>query len=151
MLIPIEQESSFLCPEGYHRATFLHGRFVNDDTQIRLTFGVHPDGKGGYKYLVAKNYDKSLKRGSQFRNMLKSWRGHDLTQQEVETGFINLDSLKGKEVDIEVRHIHTERYDKPFVNLHAVFPPGTHIQEKPCPKNPIKQSRPPYPQAGEDI
>src|SRR5579871_5456096 len=124
MLLQIPTEPSFHCPADYHRAILTDVCSIKNDTQYRFKYGVGHDGKGGFKYVMARKYEKFLMRGSPLRNMLKSWRGHDLTHEEIEDKTFDFTSLIGKEADIEVTHYRTVQYDQPFVNLNGVFPPG---------------------------
>jgi hypothetical protein len=123
-------KSSFDVPEGHYRAKLLRiappPKFAN---RIRLVYEIQTPSHEEFQYLAGKNYRASLASKSILRQDLKSWRGHDLTEEEMAAGSIGLEKMIGREADVEIRHVYTSELGKPFVELAKISPPGTWVYD----------------------
>ena len=94
--------------------------------KVRWVFSVIVPGYAA-PFLAGKNYVDDLSSGTALRNDLFSWRGHDLTQGEIQAGAIDTNHFVGKLADIRIVHIENADFAKPFVSIKAIYPPGTLI------------------------
>lgn len=123
----------WLFPEGNYRAVLVQVK-PQHDGKARLKFEVSVPGIFA-PYFAAKNYFPDLSIGSDLRQDLFTWRGHDLTPSETEAGNVDLKKLLWKHADIRVTHIFNESYDQPYVWIERISPPGTLVApaETPAP------------------
>jgi hypothetical protein len=136
MNINIPLENCFQVPEGNYKAvlTAIHHLAAKD--KVRFVFEIidkHP--KRG-RYVAGKNYDISLAKGSQLREDLASWRGHDITDEELDAGAVDFEKFIGREGDIQIRHVANESHKQPFCYIATIYPSGTLIQ---TPARPVLQ------------
>ena len=115
-------------PEGKYQADLTAVHHLPSKDKVRFVFEIinqHP--KRG-RYVAGKNYDISLAKGSQLREDLASWRGFDLTDQELEAGAVDFERFVGREADIAIRHITNDSHKDPFCHIAGIFPPGALVQ-----------------------
>jgi hypothetical protein len=125
MLISVPPRDSFIVEPGRYRATCIDAREIEVQTvrgsekRLRLIWELHIPGAGETRYLVGKNYEPALARGSKLRNDLVSWFGHDINTRQLDTA-----TLKGKDATITVQNIENEGYAEPYCWVAKVEPPN---------------------------
>lgn len=136
MVIPISRESTFDVPAGKYRATLKEVIHLENrptkrglENQVRLLFELQTPEFTGKQYLAGKNYETSLGVGSALRKDLASWRGCDLTDEELRNGTFDLDCLIGRPADVQIAHVTNAGFAKPFVHIKGIRPPGKWIKQ----------------------
>lgn len=131
-VVEIPVETSFDVPEGRYRAKLQEvAKLENRQTRngrsdlLRLIFELQSPPRARVQYLAGKNYELSLSRRSELRKDLKSWRGFDLTEEEVNRGKIDLESMVGQMADVRICHIQNPGYTRPYVCIKSIHPAGT--------------------------
>jgi hypothetical protein len=128
MKIEIPSERIYQVPQGDYRAVLTAVQHLTSRGKVRFFFEIiskHP--KRG-RYAAGKNYDISLAKGSQLREDLARWRGHDLTEQELEAGSVDFERFVGREADIVIRHIPNGSHKDPFCHIAEILPPGSLVK-----------------------
>jgi hypothetical protein len=128
MKIEIPSERIYQVPQGNYRAVLTAVQHLESRGKIRFFFEIidkHP--KLG-RYAAGKNYDISLAKGSQLREDLARWRGHDLTEEELEAGAVDFEGFVGREGDLEIRHITNESHTTPYCHIAQILPPGSLVK-----------------------
>lgn len=136
MNINIPLENCFQVPEGNYKAVLTAVYHLASRDKLRFVFEIidkHP--KRG-RYVAGKNYEISLAKGSQLREDLGSWRGHDITDAELDAGTIDFEKFIGGEADISIIHIANDSHSTPFCHIATIHPSGTLIQ---APAQPVLQ------------
>lgn len=119
-------------PEGLHNAVCCDvvdlgvkiGKFGKQD-KVRLIFQLEEINmkafEGPQPFRILRDYTKSLGEKASLRKDLKSWRGKDLTREELE-GF-DLEKLIGVNAQIQVVHTMSDTGGV-FGNIAAIVPPA---------------------------
>jgi hypothetical protein len=122
MLIPVEPTDSFDVEPGRYEATCVDARenekrtAKGPKTYLRIVWELKGSANKSVRYLVGKNYEPSLAKDTELRDDLESWLGcFDARQFDTKT-------LKGKEANVTVRHIHNEGRPRPFCFVSKVEP-----------------------------
>lgn len=134
-MIEVPKERSFDVDPGQYRAVLKSVILLKDkktkkghQDNVRLVFDIKSAGKGCVQYCAGKNYEPSMALGSDLREDLKSWRGHDLTADELNVGAVDLEKLIGSEADLNIGNIENSGHSKPFVFIQEIRPAGTLVQ-----------------------
>lgn len=133
MEIAIGRETSFDVPKGKYRA-ILRDVIQNRPNkhgigpQVRLLFEIQAPDESDKDYLAGKNYEPTLAPGSSLRKDLASWRGRDLTDEEILSGTLDLRSMIGQPADLQIAHVQNIGFAKPFVRIKAIRPPGKLVK-----------------------
>jgi hypothetical protein len=115
-------------PQGRHRAVCISiydvgsqysEKFKSTSHKIILGFEL-PDLKGedGMPRTISKFFTFSLRKKSNFKTAMESWRGKKFTDDELENFYV--DKLLGVPVEIQV--LHEERGDRTSANINAFAP-----------------------------
>jgi hypothetical protein len=130
MLIELEPDYCFLVPEGVYAGTCLNvqPKLIKAEEKLRITFKVDELSNPATTYVVARNFDKSLRQGSSFRNFLEDWLGEEFFRRSLKGKTFDPSVLIGQRGDVEVTHIFNEKYEKPYVFLHSVHPLGSKVK-----------------------
>jgi hypothetical protein len=122
------KQTCFDLPEGTYRAMLIRLtcprpsaiRFVFEiQAALSAEFIFNP----GIRYLAGRSFDRSLVEGSELREFLQSWKGHDITLQERLGGRLDLDQLIGQEADLSLTHIKNAGYATASVLISQICPP----------------------------
>lgn len=136
LTIPNEKEC-FNVPEGQYRATLLRvverpkNYTKESEDQVRLVFEIHYPKRTRKEYRAGITIPASLQEGGELREFLRSWRGVDFTEAELEAGSVDLNTLLGQQADLELAHFKNKRFPKPYVHIQAIHPPGTLVKAEP--------------------
>lgn len=127
----------FDVPEGQYRATLLRiadrpKSFTKEaEDQVRLVFAIHYPIPTRKEYRAGITCTASLEEGSELREFLRGWRGADFSEEELESGTIDLDALVGQQADLELVHFKNKRFKKPYVHIQSIHPAGTLVKDNP--------------------
>jgi len=133
MIINIPKAPSYNAPEGIYRAVLtevieLQGKLCNCTKEVRLKWKlIYPEHKR-VEYFVGKNYCADDTNCTELVEDLRSWFGSAFDSIGGDDGKIDLEELIGQEADIVVSHIRNTKYEKPFVRVKAIHPPGTLLR-----------------------
>jgi hypothetical protein len=122
MIISVPPTDSYDVEPGRYRAVCIEARDFTKNTdqgpkqQLRIIWQLTDPPEQHIRYLVGKNYDPSLTKGSDLRTDLQSWLG------PLNVPKFNSDTLKGKEAVVTVRHIHNDGQPKPFCWVSEIKP-----------------------------
>ena len=132
MKISIKKEPNYNAPEGAYRAYLSEVVHLADRKKVRLKFRLlYPNGRD---FVAAKNYDISLEKGSLLRLHLASWRGRDLSPEEINSCSFDLNLMIGEQADIVLTHFRNTGHTHPYVDIASIQPPGTLV---PTPELPV--------------
>jgi hypothetical protein len=124
--IEIPKEPTFDLPEGRFKARLVavspKQRFTADTIiqQTRMLFEVEVPTIRFKQPMAGRNFDKTLRRGSELRGFLEAWKGTEWIEQQGAR--INLDQLIGEEVELELTHLQRPPHKKPMVLISAIKP-----------------------------
>jgi len=122
----------FNCPEGRFKAVLEAAEQPNKRInrpcaeQVRLRFRVTTSD--GREYLVGKTYCADLCWGTELYSDLDSWTDGNFDEFLNDDGEIDLDLFINKKADLVITHFVDGKYEKPFVKIAEIFPPGTLIE-----------------------
>ena len=100
---------------------------------LRIVFSLNVPGKEKFLNLAKAEFSLNLEHGSELRNVLAGLLGKEALAAKS-GGEIDLESLVGMAVDVQVEHIITskrDQYDYPFVQVYDIQPAGTLVAVKP--------------------
>jgi hypothetical protein len=115
MLIPVDPTESYDVEPGRYKAKCIDVRDQDIPTRKgtvkgqRIVWELDIPGAANLRYLVGKNYEPTLAKGSVLRTDLRSWFGHDIKGRQFDTA-----TLKGKEAIITVHDIENEGHANPY-------------------------------------
>ncbi len=139
------KKTSFNCPEGNFRGTFLELKPVDgcdaNQPEVRLLFEMTIPSMPEAKILTRKDFSPDLASGSKLRRFLEQWLGSELFKDVEE---IEFDDLAGFEADLTIVHYHNEGHANPYCDIRAAYPAGTlTLTEQPIqpPKPQQQQTR----------
>lgn len=131
-------------PAGIYRATLKKVSSVPSNQNVpvldmaRLCFNVHHPRFKKRDYWAGRNFKACLQLDCELRDVVRCLRGGvDLTDEEIETGKLNLEAYIGKQVDLELVHIKNSRYRKPYIFIRGIYATGTLVKD--CEVVPISQ------------
>ena len=130
MILEIPRSTTFECPEGRFAAvlTEVKDKFQSSmgesQKQIRLVFEPKIPPVKHKTVLAGKNFLPSLAQGSELRTCLDTWMGEDFIPSQT-GGRFELESLIGRECEIETVHIRDPKHKNPFVCIAGIYPPST--------------------------
>jgi hypothetical protein len=124
MLIPVPPKDCFDVEPGRYKAKCVEVRDQDIPTckgivkGQRIVWELDIPGAANLRYLVGKNYEPTLAKGSVLRTDLRSWFGHDIKGRQFDTV-----TLKGKEALITVHDIVNEVYLRlnPHKRIHLLW------------------------------
>jgi hypothetical protein len=126
MLLMVEPKESYDVEPGCYAAVCIDARELDKRTPegvkryLRIVWQIKQSSEKNARYLVGKNYEPSLAKGTELRDDLENWLGpFDVRQFDT-------DSLKGKSAMVTIRHIHNEGRPKPFCFVSKVEPLQTN-------------------------
>lgn len=131
MRLKLGNDDVFNCPEGNHRGILERvaepKKPVNKPCkeQVRLMYRITLDN--GNEHLVARTFCADLNYGSELYHFLESWLDGKFDVYLDDNGEIDLDGLIGKPADVVIKHIETQRHEKPYVHIARIFPAGRLI------------------------
>jgi hypothetical protein len=120
--IEIEKESTFNCPVGSFAATLekaeckLIKKGDEEIQGVRLVFIVHVPWIKDKIVKAGRNFDP---RNRQLDKFMRSWLKDSIQEK------IALETLIGKHAEIKTSHSADGNYKHPFVNIDAIYPPGS--------------------------
>jgi hypothetical protein len=131
------QEHNYRIEEGYYtgviqkivRASRPNCR---DADILRIVFGLKVPGKENFLNLAKAEFSLNLEHGSELRNVLTRLLGKEALAAKS-GGQIDLQSLVGMPVDVQVEHVITskrDQYDYPLVQVCDIQPAGTLVEVK---------------------
>jgi hypothetical protein len=144
LVVPMPKEHNYKIEEGRYRAR-IH-KIVRTQRQngsgcadiLRIVFELQVPGKENFINLAKAEFPLNLEHGSELRNVLARLLGKDVLAAKS-GGEMDFEILLGKEADVEIEHIITnksDQYDYPFVHVCEIQPPGTLVQVKPVEPQP---------------
>ena len=141
-MVPVPKERNYHIDEGCYRAR-IHKliRVTNYNGKgnvdiLRIVFEVTVPGKDKCLNLAKAEFKLDLNQGSELRNVITRLIGKEAMSALSGSSF-DFDQLKGMEVEVEIRHIITdksENYDYPFVKVSDIQKPGTMGLPEPEPQ-----------------
>jgi len=102
--------------------------------KMRLLFQVEQCDEEGKPMRVGKKYTQSVHEKSKLRIDLKSWRGADLTAEELAAGTFNIDKVIGAQARLLIVHVPKNDGTKDvWANISVVMPPtdGVKVEADP--------------------
>jgi hypothetical protein len=123
MLISADPTDSYDVLPGRYQAVCIDSREIAKGSRsfLRLVWALNESANPNVRYLVGKNYEPSLRKGSELRNDIDSWLGDQIDVRSFDT-----DTLKGRTADVTVKHIHNEGHPKPFCWVSEINPTTHH-------------------------
>jgi hypothetical protein len=97
---------------------------------LRISFEVFVPGEERHINLAKAEFPYSLEHGSDLHNVLTRLLGRE-TLLALSGQDFDFETLLGKEVDVEVEHVITEKralYEYPLVKICDIQPPGTFVK-----------------------
>jgi hypothetical protein len=122
--------TTFDLPVGNYRSKLLRTKRIFKQTSrgsqewVRLVFEVQVPSMPRQRPCAGRNFVKDLNPGSDLRNFLESWLGHDYFVARSGQD-LDFDTLAGLEADITLSHYEGDQYDKPLVIIEQIYPSGT--------------------------
>ena len=130
MKIQIPKTPSFDVPEGDYRARITDVVDVDRCSKlIRMKFEIVSPVNKQFQYLAGKNYCADSKESDSLIEAVRLFLGDKLPDLQDENGEFDPKSLVNMEVDIRIEHIHNDNYDKPFVHVAEIHPPGRLVPD----------------------
>lgn len=102
--------------------------------QIFLLWEIDSEKDDGSRHTVGRKYSPSLHEKAVFRQLLQSWSGRNVTEQEEHDGFDVL-KLLGKPCQLQI--IHHNSNGKVYANVGSVTKLGKGMQALKPSKNPV--------------
>jgi hypothetical protein len=130
MIIPIEHEKSFDCPEGSFSAVLVEVKSVQGSQQVRFVFEIEDLSTEFKTMLAGKNYKPQLSGESELRRDLESWLGENFLERYSKNGHFDPALLQGLRAGITIAHKHNSRYSKPFVFIQKIHPAEIPYSDK---------------------
>jgi hypothetical protein len=139
MKLCIPTEPTFIIPEGNYRAVLINVINLEDKKQVRLLFRVF--NSEGKLMNAGKNYNTqdAFTRNGDLRRDLMAWRGRDLTDEEIQSGTFDLETLLGQQADLVINQRRNPKFDKPYVYIAQIHPPGSIVPEAPVAIQPLSR------------
>lgn len=136
LVIQMPKEHNYRIEEG--RYTGLIHKIVrtprsncqNGGDVLRIICALQVAGKENFLNLAKAELSLNLEHGSDLRRVLSRLLGKE-QMSALSGGELDLESLVGRPVDVEIEHIRTnktDQYDYPFVNVSDLRPAGTLIE-----------------------
>jgi hypothetical protein len=122
--------TTFDLPAGNYRSRLLRTKRIFKQTSrgaqewVRLVFEVQVPSMSRQCPCAGRNFVKDLSPGSDLRNFLESWLGHDYFVARSGQD-LDFDTLNGMEADVTLSHYEGDHYDKPLVIIEQIYPSGT--------------------------
>ena len=108
-------------PQDDYR-TFVREAFEMADGTLRIVFQIVSLTDKILIYLAGKNYAPGKQT---IADDLFDWLGLEGVQKILKPdGTIDVAKLKGLHADIRVVHVHNDAYEKPYVYVSKITPPG---------------------------
>lgn len=139
MILP--KKPSYDLPEGCYRATLrevfelrqtVKGR---EEKVYRLVFQITSLRHPRLTYLAGKNYRAS--NAAKLGEDMDAWLGEEFDRLVDADGTLalgKLESLQGRDADIEVVLIDNDSYDTAFRHVQRILPPGTLVDDRQPPR-----------------
>lgn len=97
--------------------------------KMRLLFQVEQRDDEGRPIRVGKKYTRSIHEKSTLRKDLKSWRGADLTAEELADGTFDVDKVIGAQARLLISHTpKNDGTDGVWANIDAVMQPADGVK-----------------------
>ena len=128
------------CPEGNYPATCVGVREVTEVKNgkpvhlVQLVFEIDVGEDDNVRYLAKRRYELPVKAGSKLLDDLTGWLGEAFLRNHRE---FDPATLKGRQADLVLVHIHNEGYEKPWVHIESIHAAGSLVQ--------MEESPPPSP------
>ena len=146
LVVQVPKTHNYRIPEGYytgviHKVVRVPRSNCRDCGDIlRIICALNVPGLEKFLNLAKAELPLSLEHGAELRDFLAALLGKDALAA-LSGGELNLESLVGMSVDVQVEHITTSKsdsYDYPFVKICDIKPAGTWVKttqpDKPEPK-----------------
>ena len=146
LVVQVPKTHNYRIPEGYytgviHKVVRVPRSNCRDCSDIlRIICALNVPGLEKFLNLAKAELSLSLEHGSELLEFLAAVLGKDALAA-LSGGELNLESLVGMSVDVQVEHITTSKsdsYDYPFVKICDIKPAGTWVKtvqpDKPEPK-----------------
>ena len=142
LVVSVPKERNYHIDEGCYRARIqkfirvTHQKSMSQGENLRIVFEVTVPGKDKCLNLAKAEFKLDLNQGSELRNVITRLIGKEAMSALSGSSF-DFDQLKGMEVEVEIRHIITdksENYDYPFVKVSDIQKPGTMGLPEPEPQ-----------------
>jgi hypothetical protein len=139
LIISVPKDHNYRIAEGYYTGTIhkvlrLPRPNCRDCEDIlRIFCALTVPGMEKFLNLAKAEFPLNLEHGAELRDLLSSLLGKEALAA-LSGGEYDLESLIGKNVDVQVEHIITgksEQYDYPFVQICDIKPAGTLAKTTP--------------------
>lgn len=149
LVVSVPKDHNYRIPEGYYTGTIhkvlrLPRPNCRDRGDIlRILCELTVPGMEKFLNLAKAEFLFSLEPGAELRDLLSTLLGKE-TLADLSGGAFDLESLVGRNVDVQVEHIITgksEQYDYPFVHICDIKPAGTLVKPTPPATESIKEEK----------
>lgn len=131
MAIPVSGPKFEACPQGVHHAVCcdvvdlgIVSTPFGDKSQVQIRWQVDLANSKGDRYVVRKNYTRTLAPKANLRKDLEMWRGRPMTEKETE--MFDLERLLGINCQIQVMHKLADN-GSVYANVVAVLPIAKNV------------------------
>lgn len=103
--------------------------FTNKDTglkekntihEIAVVFQLNQADENGKRFEIERRFNLSLGEKANLRGFLKSWRGRDFSEAELQPPGFDVEQMKGQNGMIQV--VHNTRGEKTYANIQTIMP-----------------------------
>ena len=149
LVVSVPKDSNFRIPEGRYKAKIrsVSKKLIEKQDctgeKLKLLFEVQVPSLPKTMNLAKSEFDLDMNGGSELRNVLTRLFGKQAIA-DAAGGSFDLSQLEGKEVEIEIEHVITNKrddYTYPLVKIRDIQPTSV-IQAKPAPVRQAEEGEP---------